>query len=513
MDAKRNVESAVEVDGMGCRTKTREEKREVRKGAMAYEGGDGTKEVSRLDEERFMRWLKENGAKFPKIVWPARTTVQGVRGTVAIDDIESGEVMLEIPLKLMICPQNCRASKRIGHVFAETSLFQYGEVGSDLISVFLMHEKILGVESFWYPYIKMLPDPATICKWSDAQLKELQDDSLVRTARTKRNRSRLRYLRLFNRLRNRFPEDFPEDTYTEDLFRWASLTVAARAFGRRLDYMALVPFADNLNHSNVQTKYDFDFEENGVFRLFPTGSNRYRKGHEVFNSYGRRDNAHLLLHYGFAMAHNEHDRLPIAVEVSDAAPAMEDRVMLLRRAKIYRREVFRLRSDRFEWGTLLFHRVAVLSASAASDLADSARSSDDGGSLMMRSPLGLEAEARALRATVRYYRTFLASEFPTTIVEDANLLAEKDLNMELRQAVCYRITRKAIVHKNLRVLQIMISVVTAMLSADINGDGGASEKVKDAISTLKGHVSSLRETGMFDAWIGELRRPTPGLSL
>ena len=38
-----------------------------------------------------------------------------------------------------------------------------------------------------------------------------------------------------------------------------------------------MPFADLL-HINVQTKYDFNINENGTFRLFPTGRNRYEKG-------------------------------------------------------------------------------------------------------------------------------------------------------------------------------------------------------------------------------------------
>lgn len=33
------------------------------------------------------QWLLANGARFPKIMWPARTTVGGVRGTVALEDI------------------------------------------------------------------------------------------------------------------------------------------------------------------------------------------------------------------------------------------------------------------------------------------------------------------------------------------------------------------------------------------------------------------------------------------
>ena len=68
-----------------------------------------------------MKWLLDNGATFPKIKWPARTTVDGVRGTIALADIEPNEKMLHVPMKLMMCPPTCKASEKIGHVFKEVS--------------------------------------------------------------------------------------------------------------------------------------------------------------------------------------------------------------------------------------------------------------------------------------------------------------------------------------------------------------------------------------------------------
>jgi hypothetical protein len=113
----------------------------------------------------------------------------------------------------------------------------------------------------------------------------------------------------------RHPDVFPAATFTEELFSFCWNTVQARAFGRRLPWTAIVPFADCLNHTNVQTKYDYDVEGNGVFRLFPTGGNSYGKGREVFNSYGRRPNDNLLLDYGFAILGNEWEELQISVGI------------------------------------------------------------------------------------------------------------------------------------------------------------------------------------------------------
>jgi hypothetical protein len=54
--------------------------------------------------ERFKLWLAQHGARYPKIVWPSVDTIGGCRGAQASDDIQSGEHMLEIPVKLMMSP-------------------------------------------------------------------------------------------------------------------------------------------------------------------------------------------------------------------------------------------------------------------------------------------------------------------------------------------------------------------------------------------------------------------------
>lgn len=89
--------------------------------------------------------------------------------------------------------------------------------------------------------------------------------------------------------------------------------MTARCFGRRLKWVALVPFADCLNHGNVETKYDYNIDDNQLFRLFPSGKNHYKKGEEALNSYGRRDNLFLLKEYGFCMMDNEWEQISMKV--------------------------------------------------------------------------------------------------------------------------------------------------------------------------------------------------------
>lgn len=96
----------------------------------------------------------------------------------------------------------------------------------------------------------------------------------------------------------------------------------------------MVPFADCLNHANVKTKYDFDVDKNRLFRLFPSGSNCYGKGREVYNSYGRRENDNLLMDYGFAMPENSWEQIDVLL-------------ILPRDDLLYNRRRLALRSRRF----------------------------------------------------------------------------------------------------------------------------------------------------------------------
>ena len=50
---------------------------------------DGTEDVDDSATGEFLKWLSDNGAKHPKVQWPSRSTVQGVRGANALADIES----------------------------------------------------------------------------------------------------------------------------------------------------------------------------------------------------------------------------------------------------------------------------------------------------------------------------------------------------------------------------------------------------------------------------------------
>ncbi|GMF39570.1 unnamed protein product [Phytophthora fragariaefolia] len=268
-------------------------------------------------ELRFLQWLRENGATFPKLQWPA-TMPSGLRGAVARERVGPGEPVLCVPRRLLVSEERCWSDPQLGRVFRENrDVFARDD---PVLTLFLVRELLLGDRSFFQPYLAVLPFPESVQDWTPDELRELHDQRLVAAAARRSAEIDVFYRRVLDRLETKYPGEFPEQLYTLDRFRFAWKTVQARTFGRRLPWTALVPFADCLNHSNVATKYDFDVNDNGLFRLYPSGSTSFAAGAEAFNSYGRRPNFQLLLDYGFALADNEWDYVDVEIGKDRAGP-------------------------------------------------------------------------------------------------------------------------------------------------------------------------------------------------
>jgi hypothetical protein len=336
----------------------------------------------------FLDWLSSNGATFPKLEWPSNATESGIRGAIAREDIEPLEPMLSIPVKLMMCQPHATADPLIGPSLKANQDIVQEDI---LLAIYIMWELHKGKSSFFYPYLRMLPTPGALSEWTDSEIKQLQDSKLAMRVRSRRTMIERLYFRHVRVLLEREPEVFPEEAFTFEQFKFAWLSIQgktkyhattrrallftsqvpprcsfllflllflfdlsiiprtsflhgllckntkqkqihslARAFGKRLPWSALVPFADCLNHANLQTKYDYhqppkqehtttspppqaqsssssrssskgDYFaryklesarwettsaetglQNGFFRLFPSGSNHYVRGTFIY---------------------------------------------------------------------------------------------------------------------------------------------------------------------------------------------------------------------------------------
>lgn len=119
------------------------------------------------------QWLIDNGAAFPKLAWPAPVGDGGVRGVRATAPIAPHEEMLRVPRRLLISEELCWRDPQLGRVFDENrDVFSRDD---PVLALFLVREMVCGEQSFFHPYLAILPEPESVQDWTDAELEELRD--------------------------------------------------------------------------------------------------------------------------------------------------------------------------------------------------------------------------------------------------------------------------------------------------------------------------------------------------
>ena len=265
-------------------------------------------------EAAFVDWLVAGGASFPKLEWPVYEWPgqphDGERGVRCTRDIVPGEEMFSIPGKMLFNRSACLASPIAG-VFKENRQVLFSDRDELALTLLLLYEKLdRGDASPWAPMIRALPsDPGAASLWTERELSLLQDDALGAEALIKAAQIEHAYKEVFLPIvqQHKALASHRIQKYTLTEFRWALLCVESRTFGRFLPMPSLVPFADLLNHVNVNTSYRWDPERaEAIYSCDASGLFPHRQGTEAFMSYGPRSNAELLLHYGFALKHNRY---------------------------------------------------------------------------------------------------------------------------------------------------------------------------------------------------------------
>jgi hypothetical protein len=127
------------------------------------------REIEEAGVTEFLGWLTDHGARFPNILGPS--DVGCGRGAIALEDIMTNDYILEIPHVLMMTPLHAFEEPSIGHILFENKSILHGDT---LLAVFIMCEVLKGRDSFYYPYLNILPEPQSVCGWSESEVCELQ---------------------------------------------------------------------------------------------------------------------------------------------------------------------------------------------------------------------------------------------------------------------------------------------------------------------------------------------------
>jgi len=266
----------------------------------------------------FKRWIATHNVSCDALEWPVETPFG--RGAVAARRVEPGEAICAVPPSLMLTSLRFDSNSTWSAING-LPLNDKGEVeGKVKATLVLLREVELGAQSFWAPYIGVLPkDPVTSID-DDAQAAEFQDDHLVRTLRSQDSQMREQGRVVRHALDQIKGNPYSAEAYSVDKYYWARQIVESRVYGvhvdaKRPEVIALIPMLDLLNHNSDGNWYTIAVDSrspvpdpwlfSGMCKTFSRVA--VEPGAEVFNSYQPEDNWDLLIKYRFAEINNTHD--------------------------------------------------------------------------------------------------------------------------------------------------------------------------------------------------------------
>lgn len=254
------------------------------------------------------------------------------RGLLARRSVNDGDELLTIPMDLCITRKSAR--KALGKDALQNGINEYLAIACQLI-----HEKyVLGEESFYAPYIGVLPEVEEVnptFTWKDEELDFLQGSPVVAATRSLQMKLKREYEDLLggeDGLIAKFPDRFPKEHFTYENWVWAFTMLFSRAIRLRNlqvgERLAMVPYADLINHSAFSQAF-IDARESGDW-LFKDGKEEvilyadrgYRQMEQIYISYGQKSNAELLLLYGFALERNPYNSVDVTVSIAPRTAAV-----------------------------------------------------------------------------------------------------------------------------------------------------------------------------------------------
>ncbi|KAK8443258.1 hypothetical protein ACI3LY_003063 [Candidozyma auris] len=297
---------------------------------------------------KLLTWINEcvptaGSAPFVSSRITVKNSPDSGRGLYAVDHIRASEKIVTIPHSLLL-----NYTTVMAHIskFAPFSLQEpyYGKVNVpstpidpvteiyktfsldtllrlssfQLLGLYLVLEKRRGENSFWKPFLDMLPEldelssaPIvwTILKHSEA---EHLTRMLPRSTRKHTNDVVSRFENDYNRV-----SDFLGSAthISKEDFLWAWMCINSRCLYMEMpqksdasDNFTLAPYVDFLNHSG-NDECGIKIDAHGFHVLTSTP---YKPDSELYFSYGPHSNEFLLCEYGFTLAYNKWNYVDIS---------------------------------------------------------------------------------------------------------------------------------------------------------------------------------------------------------
>lgn len=113
------------------------------------------------------------------------------------------DCMIQIPHALMMSDFHAKADPDLGHVHRLHTRRLDNDNG---LAIYIMQEILKEQDSFYWPYLRVLPTPHNLRSWRAENLLLLQDHKLVRRTATRRRQLRSLYHETIEYLSNAYPE-------------------------------------------------------------------------------------------------------------------------------------------------------------------------------------------------------------------------------------------------------------------------------------------------------------------
>lgn len=122
-----------------------------------------------------------------------------------------------------------------------------------------------------------------------------------------------------------FLQDIPYVKYLESRIITSSRVYNIKVHGE--DTLAMVPYADLFNHKNPKDTSWFYDDDTDCFTV--KAIKDVKKGVEIYDTYGNKGNADLLLFYGFTVDNNPFDTYMFEIEFDKSCYNYEQKIQIL----------------------------------------------------------------------------------------------------------------------------------------------------------------------------------------
>jgi hypothetical protein len=216
----------------------------------------------RKDWTDYLTVLDKAGVEHPKVKYPVRFGVgeSTYPGLLATADIDAGEHIIKVPSSQLINTKKAFYAPDLQPIYrAHPDV--YGKHNNDseenLLYTFILHEIQKKEQSPFYQMIKMWPRDADMLQlWDEEELEELQDPTLSCEVQKQFDDMMTAWNRLYEVL-VKYPEVFRAQSISFHRYKWVATLGTTRCFASNWPCVCqMVPFADQLNHENVDVHYD-----------------------------------------------------------------------------------------------------------------------------------------------------------------------------------------------------------------------------------------------------------------